>query len=163
MPTIEEIRQLPCYWQQTIPSDYLDRMGHMNVQYYVGVYDRAADYLFNAFGMTAEYVDTHNNGAFALEQHIRYLAEVHGGDTVSVYFRLLDFVPKRVHFMGFMVNETQGKLAAVFESLGSHADLDLRRTTPFPPELAHNIGRILNECRQLEWEAPVCGSIHAQR
>ncbi|MGB1251800.1 MAG: thioesterase family protein [Candidatus Promineifilaceae bacterium] len=161
MPTIEEVQQLTRYWQQTIPSDYLDRMGHVNIQYYFRLYDTAATHLFDAFGMTETYVDEHQNGAFALEQHIRYLAEIHEGDRVSIYMRVIAQSPKRVHFAGFIVNDTHQRLASMFESLGTHADLVARRTTPFPPALAENIRSMLAADSQLAWDVPLSGSIHA--
>lgn len=161
MPSIEEIQQLPCYWQQTIPNDYLDHMGHMNIQYYIRLFDEAASVMFQSFGMTEAYIDEQKNGAFALEQHIRYLAEVNEGDKVSVYMRVVGQSAKRIHFTGFLVNETQQRLASAFESVGSHADLVARRTTPFPPTLADRIRARFATDKQLTWDAPLSGTIHA--
>ena len=161
MPSIEEIQQLPCYWQLTIPSDYLDRMGHMNIQYYIRLFDAAASVMFQSFGMTKAYIDEQQNGAFALEQHIRYLAEVNEGDEVSVYIRVVGQSAKRIHFAGFLVNDTQQRLASAFESVGSHADLVARRTTPFPPPLADNIRAQFAADLQLVWDVPLSGTIRA--
>ncbi len=157
MIPIEKIQTLPCFNRKTIPKSYLDAMGHMNIRYYIGVFDDAAWRFFAQFGMDMAYYQTENGGAFALEQHIRYLAEVHAGERVAIHSRLLGRTAKRIHFMKFMVNETTGKLAATLEVVGSHADIAKRRTSPFPPDIAARMDVVLVEHQQLDWDAPVCG------
>ncbi len=158
-PTLTQIRQLDVYNRVTIPSDYLDAMGHTNIRHYVGMFDEAAWGLFVQFGMTLDYINNQQGGAFALEQHLRYLAEVKLGETVAIYFRVVGHSPKRVHFVGFMINETTETLACVFESLGSHIDLSRRRTSPWPASHAAKIQKILDAHNALEWDAPLTGSI----
>jgi hypothetical protein len=36
-----DLTDLPSYHRQTIPKEYMDRMGHMNVRYYMAVFDKA--------------------------------------------------------------------------------------------------------------------------
>ncbi len=148
---------LPCYHRETIPESYLDVMGHMNIRYYMGLFDEAAWDFFADFGMTLDYYRSANSGAFALEHHVRYLAEVHVGETVAIHTRLLGRSAKRIHFIHFMVNETTHKLAATLEVLASHADTIKRRTSPFPPHVAQRLDEILAENGCLDWNAPVCG------
>ena len=155
--TLNQITQLPCLHRATIPEAFLDVMGHMNIRHYVGLFDDAAWGFFASFGMTEQYYKTSNSGAFALEQHIRYLAEVHVHETVAIYTRINGRTAKRIHFIHFMINETTGKLAATFEVVGSHANLETRRTSPFPPEIAAQIDQIAAKHRQLDWQAPLCG------
>lgn len=155
--TLNQISQLPCYHRATIPEAYLDVMGHMNIRHYMGLFDDAAWGFFAAFGMTEAYYQTTSGGAFALEQHVRYLAEVHVGETVAIYTRVNGRTAKRIHFIHFMVNETTGKLAATLEVLGSHANTTTRRTTPFPAEIAASLDAMLARHGQLDWEAPLCG------
>ena len=157
MLELNQITQLPCFHRTTIPKAYLDVMGHMNIRHYMGLFDDAAWDFFAAFGMTQAYYDGTTGGAFALEQHIRYLAEVHVGETVAIYTRIIGRSAKRIHFIHFMVNETTGKLAATLEVIASHADRKIRRTSPFPPAIAAQIDQILAKQSQLDWEAPLCG------
>jgi acyl-CoA thioester hydrolase len=159
LPTIAQIQQLPMYSRVTIPADFLDAMGHTNIRHYLGMFDEAAWGLFIQFGMTAEYIANQHGGAFALEQHLRYLAEVKLGETVAIYFRVVGHSPKRVHFVGFMVNETTERLACLFESLGSHVDMTVRRTSPWPPALSAKIQALLDRHNALDWDAPLTGSI----
>lgn len=157
MLQLSQIKQLPLVHQTTITSDHLDAMGHMNIRHYMGIFDDAAWIFFPTFGMDEAYYESTSGGAFALEHHVRYLAEVHAGQTVSVYTRMIGRTAKRFHFMHFMINETAEKLAATLEVVGSHADLKARRTSPLPANIAANIDAILAEHSRLTWDAPVCG------
>ena len=159
MTDIAHIQQLPCYHQATIPEAYLDVMGHMNIQHYMSLFDKAAWKFFASFGMDDHYYQTTTGGAFALEQHICYLAEVKVGETVGIYTRINGRTAKRIHFVHFMVNETTHKLAATLETLTSHANTTTRRTSPFPAAIAEAIDAILAEHQQLAWEIPLCGVI----
>jgi acyl-CoA thioester hydrolase len=61
--------------------------------------------------------------------------------------------------MLFMINESRNILAATLETLVSHADLKMRRTSPYPAHIAAQIDAILADHQLLAWEAPVCGVI----
>jgi acyl-CoA thioester hydrolase len=61
----------------------------------------------------------------------------------------------------FMVNETTGRLAAIFECVNSFADLTLRRTAPYPAEIADRMDPMLAQDAALDWPAPVCGVMGA--
>lgn len=155
------VESLSCFHRKTIPPDYLDAMNHMNVRYYHGLFDEAAWGFFAQFGLDYEYYKEREAGGFALQAFVRYLAEVRVGETVAIYGRVLGRSAKRIHYMLFMVNETTQKVAATIESLGSHADLRTRRTSPYPPEVSAKIDAILDEHTALPWEAPLCGAIQA--
>jgi len=157
MVEIHQIESLMFTNRVTIPEDYLDEMGHMNIMYYLHIYDRAAWTMFGQFGLSLDYMQAHDSGMFALKQFVQYLAEVRVGETVSVYSRVLGVGAKRVHFMHFMVNDTTNTLASTLEVLGSFADLNVRRTAPFPDAIRQQIEALSAEHNQLAWDAPVCG------
>lgn len=157
--TVNQITQLRCFYQTTIPEEYLDVMGHMNIRHYMGLFDQAAWRFFAAFGMDEAYYHSTDGGAFALEQHIRYLAEVKVGETVAIYTRVNGRTAKRIHFIHFMVNETTEKLAAILETVTSHANTTTRRTSPFPAEIAAAIDALIADHQKLEWAVPLCGVI----
>lgn len=154
---LEQIEQLQMIYRVSIPDRYRDKMGHMNMRYYLEVYDDAGDALFETFGLTPDYYREHGSGGFDLEHHIHYLNEVHIGDSVAIYARLLDRSAKRLHYMLFMVNESRQQLASIFECVNSYADLTVRKTAPYPEVIAGNLDAILKVHQALDWEAPVCG------
>jgi acyl-CoA thioester hydrolase len=145
-------------YKTEVPPEYIDIMGHMNVMYYIHIFDLATKQFFGSFGLTEDYVRTTNMGSFALEQHIRYLAEVREGQEVAVYSRALGRSRKTFHFMHFMVRD-YGDLAATSELVSAYANLTDRRVASYPPEFAAGIDRHLAQHTQLDWEAPVCGAM----
>lgn len=160
-PTIEQVQQLPLLMKKQIPAEYLDINGHMNIQHYLGLYDAAGWLYFVQLGMDERYFTEQQNGVFDLEHHLHYLAEIHMDDSVAVYGRLLNRTAKRFHGMWFIVNETQGKLANTFEFVTTHTDLDARRTSPFPDDIAAKIDTVIIEHQALEWDAPICAVMSA--
>lgn len=158
---LDKLAALPQVYRVVIPERYRDMMGHMNIRWYLELYDEAGVYLFNEIGLTEQHYRDHGSGGFDLEHHIHYLNEVHIGDTVVVSARLLNRTTKRLHYMLFMVNETRSLLASTFECVNSYADLGLRRTAPYPDAVAQQIDAMLNHHLALEWAAPTCGVMSA--
>lgn len=150
---------LPRTWQAVIPPHYRDEMGHMNVMWYTHLFDRATFAFFDSFGFGADYFHRAASGCFALTQHTRYLAEIHVGQSVSLYTRALGRSAKRLHFMHFLHIEEANKLSATCEYLATHVDLSVRRSSRLPPHLAEAFDRFVAEHQQLPWPAPECGLI----
>jgi acyl-CoA thioester hydrolase len=134
-------------------------MGHMNIQYYVALFNQAAWGSFALAGATFEEMQRTQTGVFALEQHICYLAEVHIGEQVTVHSRFIGLSAKRLHFIHFMVNQTRPALAATLEGVGAHIDMTTRRTSQWPTDLAQRFDVLLAQHQALAWEAPLCGSL----
>lgn len=158
---LEKITALTPVYRATIPETYRDENGHMNVRWYLHIYDEAGYPLVEKIGLTPEYHQKHGTGGFDLEHHIHYLKEVHVGDTVVVYARLVGRSAKRIHYMLFMVNETRGTLASTYECVNSFADLTQRRTAPYPEDIGAKIDALLAQDNALDWPAPVCGIMTA--
>ena len=132
--TMADLTDLPSYHRETIPEDYMDRMGHMNVRYYMAVFDKATWCMFVDYGLDEEYFRTTENGVFALKQFIQYLAEVRPEETVAVYSRILGLTDKRMHLMHFMANQDTNGLAAIIESLITHANQRFVKLPPCHPK-----------------------------
>src|SRR5215207_1952786 len=158
---LEDIRALPLVYRMTIPDEYRDENGHMNMRWYLHLYDEAGYPLFEQFGLTPEYHTQHQTGGFDLEHHIHYLREIYTGDTVEIYARVIARSAKRVHYVLFMVNVTQNTLASTFECVNSFADMTTRRTAPYPDDIARRIDKLLGQHTALDWDAPVCGVMSA--
>lgn len=156
---LADLETLPAYHRKTIPSDFLDIMGHMNIRWYFDLFAKSGRKFFTAHGLDETYFQGGNFGVFTLKQFIQYFAEVHAGQTVVVHTRLIGRSDKRFHFVHFMVNETTTQLAATFEALITHADLKLRRAAPMPAHIAKRFDATLAKDEILDWPAPVCGAM----
>ena len=161
VPSADQLRQLPLCHRETIPYDYIDAYGHMNVRYYFALWEKAAHGFMKHLGADVHAMLERDRGNWVLRQVVDYLAEVGEGDTVAVYGRLVGFTPKRLHNKYWMHNETRGSVAAASEVLVTCADLKARRTAPFPDDMAVGIRARLAEFDALTWPAPVSGAIKA--
>ena len=156
-PTLEQIRQLRRAYRQRVPADFMDENGHMNVRYYFELVERGYNMFYGRLGLGELYASADRYGSFALEQHVRYLAEVLEGERVSVYVRLVALSPKRTNKIGFLVNDTRAQLAATIETVAMNMDMKRRRGAPFPAEPMAALEATLSRHEGLGWQAPVCG------
>ncbi len=150
----------PCL-RMTVPDAWRDDNGHMNVRWYVAIFDDASDVLHADLGLTPEYHRQHASGTFDLEYHVQFLSEVMPGERVAVYVRYVAQSARRLHYVMFLVNESRGKLAATLECLNAFADLKVRRTAPWPADAAARIAAGVEASNRLDWPAPLCGAMQA--
>lgn len=156
---LERIEVLPLYHRETIPDEYLDVMGHMNVRWYMALFDTAIWHFFKSYGLDQDYFTKEKSGVFALKHFIQYYAEVKVGETVNLRIRLIGRSDKRFQFMAFMINESTGKLASTLEVLATHADLTTRQTSPLALVTTQKFDEKLAEDHALDWEVPLSGAI----
>src|SRR5262249_41584207 len=136
---------------------YKDQNGHMNMRWYLALYDEAGDAMYPMLGLTADYFAASGMGGFDLEHHLWYAAEVRIGDTVVIRARLLARSVKLMHYMMFMVNETRGVLSSLFECVHAHADPRPRPTAPSRARVAAQTDALIAAPGALPWPAPVWG------
>lgn len=159
--TLAEIRQLERVYATTIPRAFLDENQHVNVQYYLHLVERGLGEVFQRVGLGERYAAADEIGNFALEQHIRYLAELLLDDRASVYMRLVELRPKRAYFIGFLVNDSREELAATVEVVMMNVDIALRRGVAFPTKAKARLDELHTRHSQLRWPPPVCGVMRA--
>ena len=159
---VEQIRALeqPCL-RIVIPEAWADSNGHMNMRWYVAIFDDAGDDLHARIGLTPDFHRQHRTGTMDLEHHTHFLREITPGESVSVYVRLVARSPKRLHYLMFLVNDTKGELASIFECMNAFVDLTVRKTAPFPPETLVKIDAWIEKDAMLDWPPPVSGSMRA--
>ena len=156
-PEPEQLEELPVQYSGVIPREWEDRNGHVNVQFYVALYELGGWVIFEKVGIDEDWFLQKNVSVFDLEHHLQYRAEVMAGDEVTGYNRLLSRNEKSFHGMYFIVNRTRGRLAATLEYVSACVDMRTRRIASFPEELAAALDILLEKHRQLSWDAPDCG------
>ena len=122
------------YQGEVLPA-WIDANNHMNLAYYVLLFDFATDAIYEAFGLGADYREKTNCGTFAAESHNQYVRELLVGEHVRIVTQILAADAKRVHLAHEMVRLSDGKRAATQELLYLHVDLGIRRVVPWPPAL----------------------------
>src|SRR5580704_4482436 len=122
-------------YEDVVRPEWIDSNGHMNLAYYVVVFDLATDKLYAALGIGDAYRDATGNSTFTAETHTLYEREVRLGERVRVVPHLLGVDAKRLHYFHEMFHAEQGHRVAAQELIGLHIDLRIRRVAPFPPDL----------------------------
>ena len=157
---LEKITALePVCLRLTIPEAYRDANGHMNMRWYLAIFDDAGEVLHERLGLTPEYHRERRTGTVDLEHHIHFLSEVMPLDRVAVYVRCVACSAKRLHYLLFMVNESRGRLASIFECINAFMNAVERKTAPFPREIAERIAEEVATGAGLDWLPPVCGAM----
>ena len=114
--------------------EWIDYNGHMNLAYYVVVFDEATDVLYNHLDVGTPFRNRTGLSSFVAETHTRYLAEVKLGDPLCVFTHLLGIDAKRMHFFHEMFHARDGYRAAVQELMALHVDLSTRKVIALPEE-----------------------------
>jgi len=121
--------------REVVRPEYVDWNGHMNMAYYMLVFDHATDELFDYIGLDEAYRKERGFTTFTLEGQITYQREVLEGDPLRITTQLLDFDHKLAHYFHRMYHAEEGYLAATNELLSLHIDSGKRRSAPFPDEI----------------------------
>ena len=124
--------------QITVTTDMCDHNDHMNVNYYYKMFDEVYSKLyFEELDFSPEYVAS-GFSTFTLEDNIRYLKEFRLGDNIYPSFLLNNANEKMLHFVGILLNENN-ELAAIFETVLGHINLNERKMAPFSDDRLKNI------------------------
>ncbi len=116
---------LPVTLEMQVPTSFVDYNGHMNEAPYLEVGARASDRLMEMIGADADYI-AGGLSYFTAENHIRYLAEIDIGDSITVTTQALGGDGRKLHLLHrfWTGGETP---AATMETLLLHVDLSSRR------------------------------------
>ena len=136
--------------QESVLPEWIDYNGHMNVAYYVLVFDHATDALFDLLGIGETYRRENNSSLFVVESHITYDREVAEGAHLRVTTQILDCDEKRLHFFHHMYHAMEGYLVATTEILSVHVDMNSRRTAPFADGPRQSLEELKNRHQGLE-------------
>ena len=117
-------------YRDVVRPDWIDHNGHMNMGYYLVVFDLATDEFFRWVGLDATHRQRHEVTTFCLEAHVTYHREVRSGDPLRFTTLLLGHDAKRIHYIHAMYHATEGFLASTNELMSLHVDLATRRGAP---------------------------------
>lgn len=117
----------------TVPAEWLDYNGHMNIGYYGLAFYRAVEGWYDDWmDLGAGYAKREQCGPFALQSNEHYLDELREGEAFDVDLLMLDCDDKRWHMIMTITKSATGDIAATSELIFIHVDLKTRRSTPLP-------------------------------
>ena len=129
---------------QIIKKEWTDYNNHMNMAYYVLVFDQIWEIILEKFKMGEQSAKTTNMSTMVVETHTTYNNEVKEGDEVEINLTFLDHDKKRLHFKMEMIEKSSKELAATLEMLSLYIDLNQRKVAEFEQEKAKLMDDFIN-------------------
>ena len=119
---------------QIIKKEWTDYNKHMNVAYYVLVFDESWEVMLQKFKMGEDSAKTTGMSTMVVETYITYNNEVKEGEEVEVCLTYFDHDKKRLHYKLEMIEKSSKKLSATIELLSLYVDLKKRKVSEFEEE-----------------------------
>lgn len=121
-----------------VRPEWVDLYGHMNLAWYLAVFDQATDRLWPELGLGPTFNGA-GLGTFAAETWVNYVREVTLGMPLDCDSEVLAHDGKRLLLLHRMRHANEGWLAAENEILYLCVDLRVRRVTGWPPVVLGNL------------------------
>ena len=119
---------------EKVIKEWTDYNNHLNVAFYVHVFDIAADVMLDNFKMGGTSAKKDKKTTFVAEMHTIYNQEVRLGEEVETHVTYIDHDKKRIHYRLSMFHKEKKYLAATNEVLSLYVDLDQRKVVEFDPD-----------------------------
>ena len=120
--------------EEKIKKEWTDYNGHLNVAFYVHVFDIAADVMLDNFKLGGISAKKDKRTTFVAEMHTNYYQEVRLGEEVETKITYVDHDKKRIHYKLSMFHKDKKYLAATNEVLSLYVDLTKRKVVEFDPD-----------------------------
>ena len=120
---------------QKIIEDWIDYNNHMNVSYYLLIFDKfGADTLNNIFKMGEHSAKTTKKSTMIVETHITYDRELRLNDEVDINLIYFSRDEKKLLYKMEMIHKEKKYIASTIEILLVYVDLNIRKVTKFEKE-----------------------------
>ena len=128
-----------------IIKDWTDYNNHMNLSYYILVFDMGAEVILSKFKMGDHSAKTTKKSTMVVETHTTYNQEVKEGDEVDIFLSHFDHDNKRLHYKLEMYERTKKSLSATTEVLSLYIDLNKRKVAEFEEEKVKIMNEFINQ------------------
>ena len=129
---------------QIIKKEWTDYNNHMNMAYYVLVFDQIWEIILEKFKMGEQSAKSTKMSTMVVETHTTYNNEVKEGDEVDINLTFFDHDKKRLHFKMEMIEKSSKKLSATLEMLSLYIDLNKRKVAEFEEEKVKLMNDFIN-------------------
>ena len=126
---------MPVYLKsQNIIKEWVDYNNHLNMAYYVLIFDQALEVILEKFKMGAKSAKTEKRSTMVVETNTKYINEVQEGIEIDIFLTFFDHDKKRLHLKMEMVEKKTKKISASIEWLSLYVNLETRKVTEFESE-----------------------------
>ena len=126
---------MPVYLKsQNIIKKWVDYNNHLNMAYYVLIFDQALEVILEKFKMGAKSAKTEKRSTMVVETNTKYINEVQEGIVIDIFLTFFDHDKKRLHLKMEMVEKKTKKISASIEWLSLYVNLETRKVTEFESE-----------------------------
>jgi len=119
---------------QKIIKEWVDYNNHLNMAYYVLIFDQACEVILERFKMGADSAKNEKRSTMVVETNTRYISEIKQGDEVDVMLTFFDHDKKRLHLKLEIIEKKTKKISASIEWLSLYVNLETRKVTAFEDE-----------------------------
>ena len=119
---------------EKVIKEWTDYNGHLNVAFYIQVFDIAADVMLGSFKMGGQSAKEDQKTTFVAEMYTAYKQEVRLGEEIETHLTYVDHDKKRIHYRLSMFHKEKKYLAATNEVLSLYVDLKQRKVIEFEQE-----------------------------
>jgi acyl-CoA thioesterase FadM len=145
---------LRIYCTPVLP-EWIDYNGHLRDAYYGLVLSYACDALMDHLGMDATYRQRTQCTLYTLEEHLHFLHEVKGSDTVDVSVRVLGADRKRLHAAFDFYCARYSDPVAMGELMLLHVQQgDSPKAVSFPPQVGAAVESLLAATSEIKPPGP---------
>ena len=117
-----------------VKKEWVDYNNHMNMAYYVLVFDQAWEVALERFKMGGTAAKKLARSTMVVETNTKYLNEIREGEKVEVNLIYFDHDKKRLHLKMEMISKETNKISASMEWISLYIDLSKRKVTEFEEE-----------------------------
>ena len=128
-----------------IIKEWTDYNKHMNLSYYILVFDLGAEVILSKFKMGEHSAKTTKKSTMVVETHTTYNQEVKEDDQVDVYLCHFDHDNKRLHYKLEMYNKAKNTLSATTEVLSLYIDLNVRKVAEIEDDKKNIMDEFINQ------------------
>ena len=128
-----------------VKSEWTDYNGHMNLAFYIHLFDSAWEVLLQKFNIGEDAAKIEKRTTFAVESHTTYDMEVKVGDEVDMNLLFIDFDKKRIVYKLEMIHKSEKYLAATTEVCSLYVDLNSRKVTEFEESKSNLIKNFIED------------------
>ena len=116
---------------EKIIKEWVDYNNHLNMAYYILIFDQACEVLLEKFKMGAESAKTEKRSTMVVETNTKYISEVKEGNEVDTMLTFFDHDKKRLHLKLEIIEKKTKKVSASIEWLSLYVNLETRKVTEF--------------------------------